>query len=187
MFHPCSMSPHIPSLFHIGMALGGNYYGHSPPSGNQFQGMDHVTSTGGGSYSPPHTLSPKGIVTSAGINGYNSVSQGLHILGGPQGSRAGGQLSIPYSLNISFPHALVDMKPGVFSRGKGTMCFSFSCRPLPTQGVATAHRIQWLRHLTEHSTPCLPTGLSSSGDTPTTQTWEILNWNEMEMQPPHNI
>lgn len=63
-------------LPHIGLALGGGYYNHSPPSGNQFPamaGMDHVTSASGGSYSPPHNLSPKGIVTSAGINGYNSV------------------------------------------------------------------------------------------------------------------
>lgn len=59
-----------------GLAMnGGGYYNHSPPSGNQFPamgGMDHVTSAG--SYSPPHTLSPKGIVTSSGINGYNSVA-----------------------------------------------------------------------------------------------------------------
>lgn len=64
----------------LGLALsGGGYYNHSPPSGNQFPGMggmDHVSSGsgGGGSYSPPHNLSPKGVATSAGINGYNSVS-----------------------------------------------------------------------------------------------------------------
>lgn len=62
-----------------GLALGpgAGYYNHSPPSGGQFPGMggmDHVTSGAGGSYSPPHNLSPKGVVTSAGINGYNSVS-----------------------------------------------------------------------------------------------------------------
>lgn len=61
------------------MALGGGgYFNQSPPSGNQFAamgGMDHVTSAG--SYSPPHNLSPKGIVTSAGINGYNSVSENV--------------------------------------------------------------------------------------------------------------
>ena len=60
----------------LGLALGGGYYNHSPPSGSQFPamgGMDHVSSAaGGGSYSPPHQLSPKGIVTSAG---YNSVSE----------------------------------------------------------------------------------------------------------------
>ena len=58
------------------MNMGGaGYYNHSPPSGSQYGpmgGMDHVTSTG--SYSPPHSLSPKGIVTSSGVNGYNSVS-----------------------------------------------------------------------------------------------------------------
>lgn len=35
--------------------------------------MDHVNSAGG-SYSPPHNLSPKGVTSSSGVNGYNSVS-----------------------------------------------------------------------------------------------------------------
>ena len=64
------------SLFRTGMALG-----YPPPSPvgqyapltpiNMSAGIDLSSSGGGGSYSPPHNLSPKGS-SSANVNGYNS-------------------------------------------------------------------------------------------------------------------
>ncbi len=65
--------------------MSSGYYNHSPPSGSQYPGSMGAMDSTGGSYSPPHNLSPKGLSSSSGVNGYNSVS-----VGGLKGGGGGG-------------------------------------------------------------------------------------------------